>query len=45
MQQQQWRKHETEKLDSLFRKNGVDYTNIATNSDFVKPLIGLFARR
>lgn len=45
MQQQQWWKHETEKLDSLFRKNGVDYTNIATNSDFVKPLIGLFARR
>lgn len=45
MQQQQWWRHETEKLDTLFRKNGVDYTDIATNSDFVKPLIGLFARR
>lgn len=45
LQQQLWWRNETQKLDSLFRKNGVDYTAIATNSDFVKPLINLFARR
>lgn len=45
LQQQLWWRNETQKLDSLFRKNGVDYTTIATNSDFVKPLINLFARR
>lgn len=45
LQQQLWWRNETQKLDSLFRKNGVDYTAIATNSDFVKPLINLFAQR
>lgn len=45
LQQQLWWRNETQKLDSLFRKNGVDYTAIATNGDFVKPLINLFARR
>lgn len=45
LQQQLWWRNETQKLDSLFRKNGVDYTAIATNGGFVKPLINLFARR
>lgn len=45
LQQQLWWRNETQKIDSLFRKNGVDYTAIATNGDFVKPLINLFARR
>lgn len=44
-QQQEWWHKEEEKLNTLFRKNGVDYTSISTNSDYVKPLINLFARR
>lgn len=43
--QQQWWNSEKERLDSLFRKNGVDFTSIATDSDYVKPLMNLFAQR
>ena len=32
-------------LDELFRKHGVDSTLMATDSDYVKPLINLLARR
>lgn len=44
-QQQAWWRTEEQRLDTLFRKNGVDYTSIATHADYVKPLMNLFARR
>jgi len=44
-QQQAWWRTEEERLDTLFRKNGVDYASIATHADYVKPLMNLFARR
>ncbi len=34
-----------ENLLTSFRKNGVDHTSIATNQNYVKPLIDLFKRR
>jgi uncharacterized protein (DUF58 family) len=34
-----------EQLLTTFRKNGVDYTSIATHENYVKPLIDLFKRR
>lgn len=39
-----WAKHQA-LLDELFRKHGVDSTLMATDSDYVKPLINLLARR
>ncbi len=44
-QQQAWWRTEEQRLDTLFRKNGVDYASIATHADYVKPLMNLFARR
>lgn len=44
-QQQAWWRTEEQHLDTLFRKNGVDYASIATHADYVKPLMNLFARR
>lgn len=41
----QWWKTQTEKLDNIFKRSHVDYTRIATNTDFVKGLKALFARR
>lgn len=32
-------------LNNIFKKCGVDTTNIATNEDYVKPLMALFKRR
>jgi len=32
-------------ITTLFNKTGTDYTNIATNQDYVKPLIKLFKQR
>jgi uncharacterized protein (DUF58 family) len=32
-------------VTTLFHKTGTDYTNIATNQDYVKPLIKLFKQR
>jgi len=32
-------------VTTLFNKTGTDYTNIATNQDYVKPLIKLFKQR
>lgn len=33
------------KVTTLFNKTGTDFANIATNQDYVKPLINLFKRR
>lgn len=43
--QRQWWQTMQKRLDSLFRKNGVDYASIATGGDFVRPLMNLFAQR
>lgn len=43
--QRQWWHAEEERLQTLFRKNGVDYASIPTQGDYVKPLIALLARR
>lgn len=40
-----WAREQRERLDRLFRKNGVDFASIATDEDYVRPLINLFARR
>ena len=39
-----WKKIET-KQHTMFKKSGVDYISVATDEDYVKPLIGLFKRR
>jgi len=33
------------KMQDLFRRSGVDYTSIATNESYIKPLMTLFKRR
>lgn len=33
------------KVTTLFNKTGTDFANIATNQDYVKPLVNLFKRR
>lgn len=43
--QMAWWHNEQKRLTTLFRKNGVDYTSIATNADYVRPLMNLFAQR
>lgn len=43
--QKRWWRAETARLDELFRKNGVDYTSVATDGDYVRPLMNLFAQR
>jgi len=44
-QQQKWWRAEQARLDALFHKNGVDFTSVSTNGDYVKPLMNLFSRR
>jgi hypothetical protein len=39
-----WREH-ISKLDSIFKKSGVDYTSINTNEDYVRSLMNLFKKR
>jgi len=39
-----WRKH-NEDLSDMLSKIGVDYIQISTNEDYVKPLMNLFKRR
>lgn len=39
-----WRKH-SKLTHDLFRKHGVDFTDIATDEDYVKPLMQLFEKR
>lgn len=43
--QKQWWKEQTQKLADLFRKSGIDYTSIATDTDYVRPLMQLLAQR
>jgi len=39
-----WMKH-IEKLDSMFKKCGVDYTTVNTKEDYVRSLMNLFKKR
>ncbi|MBE9468559.1 MAG: DUF58 domain-containing protein [Bacteroidetes bacterium] len=39
-----WKETEL-KQHTIFKKSGVDYISVATNEDYIKPLIGLFKRR
>jgi hypothetical protein len=39
-----WRKY-NEDLNEMLSKLGVDYAQISTNEDYVKPLMNLFKRR
>lgn len=41
----QWWDNWQNKLDEVFHKNGIDNTKIATDEDYVKPLIHLFSSR
>lgn len=40
-----WWKETEIKQHKMFKKSGVDYISVATDEDYVKPLIGLFKRR
>lgn len=40
-----WWNEQSEKVRNTLRKCGVDYTEIRTDEDYVKPLINLFKRR
>lgn len=40
-----WWANHTLKLDSMFKRCGVDYTSINTNEDYVKSLMSLFKKR
>jgi uncharacterized protein (DUF58 family) len=39
-----WKKHDA-RLDSLFKKCGVDYASVNTNEDYIKSLVALFKKR
>lgn len=43
--QQQWWNNQCKRLTELFRKNNIDHASIATDTDYVKPLMQLFAQR
>lgn len=43
--QQKWWQAHNEELDTRFSKSKVDYTSIATDADYVRPLMNLFAQR
>jgi uncharacterized protein (DUF58 family) len=38
-------KHRDEKLNTLFMKSGVDFTELATHQPYIKPLVNLFKKR
>jgi hypothetical protein len=40
-----WNKHVLNRLDTLFKKCGVDYVSINTKEDYVKSLMTLFKKR
>ena len=40
-----WWKETELKQHTIFKKSGVDYISVATDEDYVNPLIGLFKRR
>lgn len=41
----QWWNREKERLENLFNKNGIDAVSIATDEDYVRALMNLFAKR
>lgn len=43
--QQLWWNNQSKRLTELFRKSNIDYASIATDTDYVKPLMQLFAQR
>lgn len=43
--QQKWWQAHNEELATRFSKSKVDYTSIATDADYVRPLMNLFAQR
>lgn len=43
--QQKWWQAHNEELSTRFSKSKVDYTSIATDADYVRPLMNLFAQR
>lgn len=43
--QQQWWAKQSKQLSELFRKSNVDFTSVATDTDYVRPLMQLFAQR
>lgn len=43
--QQLWWNNQSKRLTELFRKSNIDYVSIATDTDYVKPLMQLFAQR
>ena len=43
--QQQWWAKQNKQLSELFRKSNVDFTSVATDMDYVRPLMQLFAQR
>lgn len=40
-----WWKKQDKRLDSLFKKCGVDYTSVNTSEDYIKSLVALFKKR
>jgi len=41
----QWWHHQQEKLDSTFKRYGIDSARIRTDEDYVRPLMSLFKQR
>ncbi len=44
-QYKQWWEKKTNELTSIFSRSGVDNTTLATDEDYVKPLLSLFKKR
>lgn len=44
-EQRRWWALEEARLTQMFQMNGVDFVSVATNGDYVRPLMNLFARR
>lgn len=43
--QQEWWKKQSKQLKEMFRKSNVDFVSIATETDYVRPLMQLFSQR
>jgi uncharacterized protein (DUF58 family) len=41
----QWWENKTSELTTIFSRSGVDFTTLATDEDYVKPLLNLFKKR
>ena len=42
---EEWWNSETQRLENMFKKCNVDFASVATDGDYVKALMGLFAKR